>query len=533
MRFSNSINGFIFTAILCLFPITHTRAQDTVSWFLNQNQTFPGSELCVPCGNYGFFHFWKDFPLNVAGAQEQYLLEYPKPGSIGEIPPDWDPAGEPWWNLKTAPWVAVMDVFGNDTTHGILVGLTIHELSDPQVNLGLYPLDDPLNIPDNLDFGGVSDFHVLIRLCDLLDGVDKGRYPPPLALNMGFGRWFDVASPDSGGSLSSLSLNGEVQNILDELFGRGITLIAAAGNYEDVMFPAYHEKVLAVGRLNLHAYDGSPGSGTLYFQNPANTLAYMPGDGLSLIRGSSQLDLPQGSSFSAAIFTAWSSPYLRSMMIDDLSLLLGEWFPVRLGSAYYLANQPPVGLGVKLNSINQAIDNLFYRLQQELLPTQPGASPEYTAHLKWDNPTDMSSFQPKSLPSFIAENYMGAPEPKPPCGACNYEPDQTSDDLLLMITDPICRNCVDDCSQIELKKVYLQVGENTFYGFDNFGQNQYQALQGGNLVLRLVDVFDHANPNDQLSLVFSLLCKRDGVNIGRFWTSVNIIVPQWFSFPSD
>ncbi|MEM7247278.1 MAG: S8 family serine peptidase [Acidobacteriota bacterium] len=192
--------------------------------------------------------------------------------------------------------VVVIDFTG---PHGDSVAWLVESTSEAAghpLKVGVLALDD-----DRFDVLGdeITDAHVLAATCTVLEAVESGEIRAPEAINMSFGRYstLDPMLCATG----SRSYECSIAHVLRELQGHGITLVAAAGNYQDELFPASAEAVVEVGMTDTNALlafdDPEPA-----WETPNRTRAWLPGNALCLADGWAA---PAGASYATAMFTGW------------------------------------------------------------------------------------------------------------------------------------------------------------------------------------------------------------------------------------
>ncbi len=210
------------------------------------------------------------------------------------------------------PWIAVMDW---NSWHGWSTGWAAGWLSELPVQLYA------LNGPDLHSFlsPAVGDAHVLVRLCEIAEGIDQRAISPPTVLNMSFGRLFDSDAID--GSCDQEELSCQVGQVIDHLAEAGVVPVAAAGNHGSPQFPASYETVLSAGTLDLARFGTSfevAGS----WESPIGPHVFLPGYGVCLTyrdpEGFQQLwPAPPGSSYSSALLAGWLGDILSTKNIEQ------------------------------------------------------------------------------------------------------------------------------------------------------------------------------------------------------------------------
>lgn len=352
--------GLSAVVVLAAAPVASPVAAETFEWAL---ESAPGSSgptwLSQPCGSYGVFRFCNATAGGCAppgggglsraagsrGAMPSKLLASgsvvdpliypgpPGPASPGH-PPELlqkdlapTPAAVPcddgscftsFADLKD-PWVAVVDW---NQLHGWSVGWAVGQASTRnlavgrELGLGLFRVDESRYVP--FAARGVTDVQVISALCEIADWVEVGRpepIPPPRVVNLSLGRFAspeeDVACLDSSSSQLSCQLRRVIAH-LEELAGEPEStlprVVAAAGNYRSLMFPAVDPRVDAVESLDLEHFAAN-GAAVPSWESPRspNAAALMPGGGLCLREpeAAAGWPAPAGTSYSTALFSGW------------------------------------------------------------------------------------------------------------------------------------------------------------------------------------------------------------------------------------
>ncbi|HKQ61018.1 MAG TPA: S8/S53 family peptidase [Candidatus Polarisedimenticolaceae bacterium] len=309
---------------------------DPVDWVLYDRTCVDGSaQLEIPCGDYGVFHMVGvvagTCPTRASGVEESHLYAAPPHGhafpvaapllrqlgtpheteSTGELavvpsgrreggpaprfivgpgpPPPQPPPPTP------RPWLAMVDFTG---AHGDSTTWLASEIAGDGVDTFLSDLDDPQLAPLG---DRVGDFHVLSKLCEVAEKVDHSPLDPPLIVNMSFGRAvFASTDPTSAAGCNPASAPCQIAQVLARLRQQGSVLVAAAGNQQQLLFPASLDDVMAVGMqdLNRFLFNAQPRAA---WETPTGVNAWMPGNALCLDAWA----IPAGSSYSSAVFAGW------------------------------------------------------------------------------------------------------------------------------------------------------------------------------------------------------------------------------------
>lgn len=303
-----------------------------------------GGEFVVTCGEYGVFHFdgapssscdplatgdedppvysgpgaMTAFPGSVVmlddliqqiersrdGAGAARAAALPQSGGISSPPEPDDPALD-----------VVIDFTG---PHGASTTWLVDAISGPGADAAMLALDDPALEPLGEEVG---DFHVLASLCRVLDDILYQRIPPPRTINMSFGRSVATGDADPPDDCVDGRASCQIARVAAALRGRGVRLVAAAGNHGEMLFPAALEHVIAAGMLELNGYldRGAPEPA---WQTPDGADVLTPGNALCL----RFWPAPAGSSYSSALFSGWLSTLLVVKPGLD-PLAGGPWWP--------------------------------------------------------------------------------------------------------------------------------------------------------------------------------------------------------------
>ncbi len=161
---------------------------------------------------------------------------------------------------QVGPWIATFD--WNDW-HGKTVGFAISTLTNHEIPVALYAFEDLVSLQPEL---GVTDLHVLGLACRLAEDIDRNGYDRPLVVNMSFGRPQDPGQAagignGTGGNSVCDELACQIGRVFDHLTTTpttgepGTTIIAAAGNFQLLDYPAADDSVLAAGSMDIARFN--------------------------------------------------------------------------------------------------------------------------------------------------------------------------------------------------------------------------------------------------------------------------------------
>lgn len=490
--------------------------------------------LVVPCGiaqSYGFHDEestedeWTDFLRSQPPNKEDPEV-YPTPGPSpfrGATEEELEGvfADEPHRDKR---WGAVIDWKG---WHGANVGVAIRQYSGTAEPLVRFPLDEDEAVahlgPE------ISDAHVLVQLCRVLDAVEFGGVPPPAVVNLSFGRLAREADRKDAASCSQDHLACQITITLKQLGeavglrGEVPTIVAAAGNHGEWLFPALVATVLATGLPDPMA-SKQAGEIRETWETPPpteNRLALLPAGALCLSYAGHHWTAPSGSSFSTALLSAGllaSVGAARQMLLEPSSVE-GN------GRIHLIASRAAPGVTWG--------HTLIRRIAEAQLACLADGNPPPI-------PTDLSSsfVDDLGLPSLarlVADEHRPAPEPTP-CVSCRdvRVPPQVSE-VVPLTAEPTARvsrksggGLVIDLStpwpledDTQILEVYLHQGQ-------RFHALAVPQVLSAGVALRLYLASSVLTAEAQPSLVFVLSRPgndKDGWD--TFWNSVPIVtVPK-------
>jgi hypothetical protein len=523
-----------------------------VDWALFEPACTGGaSTLEIPCGDYGAFHFGEvqapagcspvaggseapppygqpgpgvAFPLTPpmlipdalpapmsAGAGASSTTVHQAAGAwAAREPGGWTPAVEPAvqpgqpGELDAPAWIAVIDFEG---PHGESTAWLVDQVAGPDVPALLSVLDDPALAA----LGPVGDFHVLAKLCEIAELVDAGGVVPPRAVNMSFGRAAGAHDPDPPATCNEDRGSCQVARVVQHLRNLGTSFVAAAGNHQQLLFPAALPNVLAAGMLDVGAmFEGTTEPA---WETPQTVEGLSPGNGLCL----EEWAAPAGSSYSTAMLTGWLSEVLERYPTLDVTAT-GSWYPrwhAALG-CWVLAQ------GVRMAPwCNDAIDVLFEGLAGDNENVCWHVATEPSVELP---PPGQPQAQP-AVPSIVAWAGETAPAPESdPCVPCVGH----------LVAQGAATDLVIDLSQAQpltpgifLDAVFLRVG----YGFYELplDTEDLAAMAAGDLAQIVLSGWGTLIPpgSGQPSLVHQMKTDAgaDCTFLGLcFWTSTPLLI---------
>jgi hypothetical protein len=425
--------------------------------------TSDGEILTVPCGATGSFAFGQPGLRYHGRCRSNAGVTSETPAAI---PVERTPAypaslpcsqGSCFSHQAGHPWVAVVDW---RSPHGWSVAATIREASDQRVETALYDLASGGAL-ESLS-PSVSDLHVLVQLCALAEDVQASPDDRPVAVNLSFGRMVapgDCARPgDPSGPPSTLGC--AVGRVLADLAGAGVLPVAAAGNHQEMLFPAASPGVLSAGALDLSWLERN-GEVQPSGQTPGDARALMLGYGLYLSADGEPpyWAAPPGSSYAAALLSGWIGGMVAGggKLPDPATLAAGRWTPA----------VPPDGEGLALafdgaplpGSLLNGPRALLDRARETVLSIVD-SRPGFTLTVQ---PGPAPTLPPLSLLHADAGN---GPQPGiDPCVPCGGGPPSigaeasAGDDVTVSLSSS---GGLPDA--MTLKAVYLRVG-GSIYGF--------------------------------------------------------------------
>ncbi len=409
------------------------------------------------------------------------------------------------------PWAAVVDW---SNWHGRSVRALVEAMSLRRVEPVLYALDDP-----GLGALGdeIGDAHVLATLCRVAEDAAL-RQEPLLTVNLSFGRLATPADPRGASDCAAggPTLGCQIAAVLGHLTDRGAAVMAAAGNHQDLLFPASLDETLAAGAIDLFHY-GAGHSPQPQWESPAQSDALVPGHGLCL---DGQV-APAGSSYASALFAGWYS--MLAAREPALHASAGRWLPVwsEADGCFLLARD-----GEAIRECNPSLREVLAGLTQggpesgcwedagadgrPLLTLVPG--PRIT-------PPDVPSFD-----EWAAGTQHPAPESDPCIPCVGFRPLRESRDIEVSISAAVG---ID--AGFYLDRLFLRSGDG-FYPLNPTDPGDLEAFvrgAAGGLVLRGLDALPEID--SQPSLAYLVKTERDadcsipGTGL-CFWTTTPLMI---------
>jgi len=345
------------------------------------------------------------------------------------------------------PWAASIDW---QSSHGASVSAVIQSLAGPDISVLSFYLDDPALQPLGTDIG---DQHLLATLCAVVEKVEAEGNENLLTLGLSLGRASEPTDPDDGEQCFA-NLGCEIRSVLQHLRALGVTIAAAAGNYQQLLFPALLEETLAVGQFDVSGYLLT-GIEDKTWESPPELDVLVPGHGLCI--GNSTA--PSGSSLSTAFIVGGLAqlmdripgiaPYGEGAWKARWSNELGCIVLAQGAVAHPYCNP---GMGPVLGGILLGLQSGCWDVPQEenILLTPPP-------------PPAMTQPPIPGLSAWVAENIQPAPQEDPciPCvdddGYGGPPAIHGDNDIFLNLTRSLPLS-----SSVSLDALFFRVG-NSFY----------------------------------------------------------------------
>ncbi len=378
-----------------------------------------------------------------------------------------------------------------------------------------YYLDDP-GLTTTQALPGATDLHVLEQLCRVVEAE-----VPHKLLNLSFGRLLET-EPCSGGD----SIRCEIHRVLEYLRSDlGVLVLAAAGNHDELLFPASDPSTLAVGGLDLNLH-WPTGTVEPSAETPSGYDALLPGAGLIIpiqaSWGQTYWSLPAGSSFANSVLTAWLSKWddahpgsIDQLIADDPLLVSMSIGP---DGFYLTADGVPY-----LNSRFDEIDDLFYRavgLDPETVNATGGIPYDYPLEMTAE-PLDLTL--PTSRPRVTHDTNQPTPG-SGPCIPCRLR----RRSLRSVSGNPVVEVKVytrPAVAGISVLDVYLAAGEE-IYGLDaDETDNGYERLIaaldfGSKTSVPVFEIPEELLDGRPLSLIVAYTRDADQID---FWDAVPLL----------
>ena len=404
---------------------------------------------------------------------------------------------------------AVATVDWDQGTHGAWVWVVLDSATNYRVFPDFYFLDHP-TVPSIQAVPGASDFHVLEQLCRLI-----ATDPVPPVLNLSFGRMLDEAPCASGDSIPC-----EISRALAHLRNdRGVTVLAAAGNHGELLFPASDGSTFAVGSLDLETFWPS-GNTTPSSNTPSGYDALMPGHGLVRVNhpdldGSSVRNalVPPGSSFATAFLSGWlwiwedASPgALARLRADDPALLSIAVGP----DGFYLAADGVPYLDSRFDSTDTVL-RIAVGLEPEAFEDEV-YSGSYQFAL---SASPLSLVLPSGRPHLTLDTNLPTPGSEP-CVPCRLRRrgGRAPAGTIPVVIEVGTRSPADGGT---IEEVYLQLGDD-LYGLEGAGYASFVAgIEVGDDVTLDLDLPETLLDGRPVSLV--VVFARD-VDQEEFWDAI-------------
>jgi hypothetical protein len=499
-----------------------------VSWALHPRVCADGvsAALRVPCGSLGVLAFEVSDQGGclavAAGSETPHLYSHPAPALPGILAAAAPLAAR---SLPAAPpsWVAVLDWAD---AHGESVLGLVEVLASGAAVPVLYALDGP----DLAALGpAVGDQHVLARLCAVAENAIRPGSAPPITVNMSFGRLPQPSDPTSGAGCEASSLACQIAKVLAHLKGLGTVPVAAAGNHQDLLFPASLGEALAAAPLDVTWFLSSQLPGGLW-QAPEEVDVLLPGHALC-VEGAV---VPAGSSYASAFFSGWYAFAAGSQTPADpfAGLWAPAWSPA-LG-CYVLGQE-----GTRHGSCNPGLADAVAGIVSGSASGcwgEPAASGKPVVVVS-GLAVPVSQPPVASFDEWAARQQHPAPESDPcipcvggdggggPSKAASASPQPAGGDVLLNLSAS-----VPFAVPAWLERVYFRV-EDDFYPLA-LSPGEREALASGELGGLVLAGYGHLLPAvTQPSLVYVFTtdpatgCAAEPAPATCFWSSTPVLLP--------
>lgn len=305
-------------ALLTLIPATGPAAG--LEWALvDSSCAIPPGVAVVSCGTLGTYLFADPLPILACNpddggvAPDEFYVQ-PRGIKLSPATPVTISSGlvGTGLRLKTElppePLARAVIIDWNDA-HGAAVKSVLEQVASGAAYADLYALDAP-ELVAALG-SSISDAHLIANLCSLVEEVAAGGVQPAV-VNLSFGRY---SGEDIDPATCSGTLPCQIARIFARLVSIGTTVTAAAGNHQDLLFPARLPGVLAVGTLDV-AYFAAHHEAVPSWESPVEVAILLPGDGVC-----ANGELPAGSSFAAPA----AAGYIAARSRDGVTFTEGVW----------------------------------------------------------------------------------------------------------------------------------------------------------------------------------------------------------------
>ncbi len=473
-------------------------------------------------------------------------LPAPHPIKPVTLPPPWFPCdqgqcfGDPLNFGANQPWVAVVDW---DGPHGWSVGWTIRQVAGPGVTLGLLPLTD--EDLESVPRRGETDAHLLTRLCNLAELIEVQGVPPPLVVNMSFGRLAHPEDRVAADQCDETRIVCQIAQVIEHLRLKsqaripppGTIFVAAAGNHQDLLYPAVAPGVLAAGSLDLAAF-WETGITEETWETPKLTgeaAALMPGYGICLFPGplpqaEKGHPTPPGTSYATATFSGFLvAPLLAGLIEDPLRPLL--WTPVASCTEDACSYQIAYG-NQRLYNASSGLTLLLEQARTGTPACRPPNEGQAEVYAFTGEPVTLDAMPLLSFDDIAAAaRKQPAPgsDPCVPCHGHNQPPPLTASGSRGLASRFNPLDLELDLSfagalpaDFTLNELYLRV-EQDFYPISVQG-SQFTNLQEGEVDRLIISGAGDLIPwGEQASLI--LVLTDNGADVPQqFWTSVPILM---------